>query len=154
MRLDLNKETDSKLIGAIIMDLSAYLPADKLINLVKRAKYGISVEIRALRDGKSRSQENYYWKSNRDFANFCGMYPDELHDYLLAKCFGTENIQTRLGPKLRTRVRSSDLTQDEYSVLIEGLIQTAAEFGYIVEPPVRHTFQQRGNYGSASKKTN
>jgi hypothetical protein len=118
---------------------SGCIDVHKAISFAKRARKGggMRVQIHAIGDNKTRQQENYYRKCCRLFADFCGMYPDEMHDEMLAKCFGSKNVTTKLGPIKRPMVRSTDLTQSEYSKLIDCLTITAGELGFAVPPPMK-----------------
>ena len=73
-------------------------------------------------------EENYYRKWCRDFATFCGMTPDEMHDELLCQTFGS-------GVRRRPVKRSSKAARTDYSELVETLCRVAAETGYYIPPP-------------------
>ena len=49
------------------------------------------------RVARSRPQEGYYRKWCRAFAEFCGMTPDEMHNEMLYRTFGTIEVETRFG---------------------------------------------------------
>ena len=63
------------------------------------------------------------------------MTPDELHDELLCRAFGSEEISTKFGIKRRPLKRSGDTNRSKYSELIDILIMTAAEMGLAVPAP-------------------
>ena len=96
---------------------------------------GITVTISKTKQERSRQQERYYRKWSREFAKFCGMTPDELHDELLCRAFGSEEISTKFGIKRRPLRRSGDTNRSKYSELIDILIMTAAEMGFAVPAP-------------------
>jgi hypothetical protein len=86
---------------------------------------------------RSRSQEGYYRKWSRGFGEFCGMTPDEMHNELLLQAFGTIEVETKFGWKKRPNKRSGNTTKEEFSVLIDTLIRTAAEMGFDIPPAHR-----------------
>tara|TARA_R110002020_G_scaffold356825_2_gene569322 strand:+ start:473 stop:955 length:483 start_codon:yes stop_codon:yes gene_type:complete len=86
---------------------------------------------------RSRSQEGYYRKWSRGFAEFCGMTPDEMHNEMLLKSFGTIEVETKFGWRKRPNKRSANTTKQEFSSLIETLIRTAAEMGFDIPPAHR-----------------
>ena len=86
---------------------------------------------------RTRPQESYYRKWSRGFAEHCGMTPDEMHNEMLFKTFGTIEVETKFGWRKRPNKRSVSTTKQEYGELIETLIRTAAEMGYDIPPPKR-----------------
>ena len=58
-----------------------------------------------------------------------------MHTELLCRAFGSEEVETRLGLKVRPTKRSSKISLSEYSELIETLIIIAAEMGFAIPPP-------------------
>jgi len=95
---------------------------------------GLQIDVSVKKKGRSRPQENYYRKWCGKFASFCGMTPDEMHEELLCQTFGTEEVETKFGTKRRPAKRSGQVKKEEYSLLIEQLIITAAQMGYAVPP--------------------
>mgnify|MGYP003628277006 FL=1 len=85
--------------------------------------------------GRSRPQENYYRKWCRAFGEWAGLTPDEMHEEILRIAFGTEEAETKFGPKIRPAKRSAEVKRDEYSLLIDHLIITAAKMGFAIPPP-------------------
>jgi len=84
---------------------------------------------------RSRPQENYYRKWTRSFGDWCGLTPDEMHEELLGIAFGTEESETKFGTKRRPAKRSGEVKKEEYSLLIDQLIITAANMGFAIPPP-------------------
>lgn len=116
--------------------LSSAFP-DKLKELVdvnKKAPEGVVIEIKPMRPDRTRPQENYYRKWCAEFARFCGMTPDEMHEELLCQCYGSTEHATKFGIRRRPAKRSSDADKRDYSELIETLCRIAAEVGYYVPP--------------------
>jgi len=85
--------------------------------------------------GRSRPQENYYRKWCRDFGEWAGLTPDEMHEEILRIAFGTEEVETKFGVKTRPAKRSGEVKREEYSLLIDHLTITAAKMGFAVPPP-------------------
>jgi hypothetical protein len=105
------------------------------INPLLEAPLGIELEASERKPTRSRPQENYYRKWQREFAEWCGLTPDEMHHEMLCKAFGSETFETKFGEKRRPLKRSARTTIAEYSTLIETLIWTAAELGFAIPPP-------------------
>tara|TARA_R100001510_G_C7655502_1_gene214697 strand:- start:241 stop:663 length:423 start_codon:yes stop_codon:yes gene_type:complete len=124
-----------------INDLSRFLGGlsdprkGEIAALLTDVPLGITVTISKTKQERSRQQERYYRKWSREFAKFCGMTPDELHDELLCRAFGSEEISTKFGIKRRPLKRSGDTNRSKYSELIDILIMTAAEMGFAVPAP-------------------
>jgi hypothetical protein len=57
-----------------------------------------------------------------------------MHEELLCQTFGTEEVETKFGTKRRPAKRSGQVKKEEYSLLIEQLIITAAQMGFAVPP--------------------
>ena len=117
--------------------LSSAFP-DKLKDLVdvnKKAPEGVVIEIKPMRPDRTRPQENYYRKWCNEFAHFCGMTPDEMHEEMLCQCYGSTEHATKFGIRRRPVKRSNDADRSDYSQLIETLCRVAAEMGYDVPPP-------------------
>ena len=125
----------------LLMAISQEFPeaVHDLLQLTRSAKNGITVEISPLVFKHSREQENYYRKWCREFANFIGMTPHTMHDEMLCIYFGYETVTTPWGWRRNPFIRSGKLTIEQYGELIETLIRTAAEQGFVVPPPVRKT---------------
>ena len=124
-----------------VNDLSRFLGGlsdprkGEIAALLTDVPLGITVTISKTKQERSRQQERYYRKWSREFATFCGMTPDELHDELLCRAFGSEEISTKFGIKRRPLKRSGDTNRSKYSELIDILIMTAAEMGFAVPAP-------------------
>ena len=89
---------------------------------------------------RTRPQENYYRKWCREFGEWAGLTPDELHEEILCIAFGSEETDTKFGPRVRPAKRSGEVKRDEYSLLIDHLIITAAKMGFAVPPPIGGDF--------------
>lgn len=83
---------------------------------------------------RTRQQENYYRKWCNQFASWAGLTPDEMHDEILCITFGTEEVDTKFGIKRRPAKRSGNIKKEEYALLIDQLIITAADIGFAVPP--------------------
>jgi len=109
--------------------------ADHIRKIFAGAKLGVNLEISHKKKSRSRAQENYFRKWEREFANFCGLTQDEMHNELLCRSFGSEDVETRLGIKIRPMQRSDRSSPSEYAELIDTLIIVAAQTGFAVPPP-------------------
>ena len=138
MEIRILKDEQDKIMG-LLMAISQEFPesAHDLLQLARSAQRGITVEILPLKTDHTRQQENYYRQWCREFGAFCGYTPDQMHEILLRKCYGSEYTEGRLGAILTAAKRSSDAKRDEYSELIETLCRTAAGMGFVVPPPIR-----------------
>lgn len=132
---------DSAGIMGLLMAISQQFPehTNDLLQLTRSVKDGLSVEIRPIKINHSRDQENYYRKWCREFGIFTGDTPDEMHAHIMRETFGTVMVTTGTGMKVRAnRETSSSLSVEEYAELIETLIRVAANFGFVVPPPIRN----------------
>jgi hypothetical protein len=60
------------------------------------------------------------------------MTPDEMHEELLCRCYGSEEVETKMGKRRRALKRSSEASKLNFSELIDTLVNTAGEMGFIV----------------------
>ena len=105
--------------------------------LLSSAKDGIEVEIRPLKYGHTRQQDNYYRKWCRKFGDYCGMTPDEMHSEVLCTAYGSEEVHTKFGFMRRPLKRSGEAKRGDYSHLIDTLVRVSAEMGFDIPPPSR-----------------
>ena len=106
----------------------------ELVDVNKVSAEGVVIEIKPLKSARPRPQENYYRKWCAEFARFCGMTPDEMHEEMLCQCYGSTEHATKFGLRRRPAKRSSDASKTDYSELIETLCRIAAEVGFYVPP--------------------
>ena len=124
-----------------IIDLSRFVSglSDKrkgeLSALLSDMPLGIRITFEKIKKSRSRQQENYYRKWVNEFAKWCGMTHDELHEELLCRAYGSEELSTKVRIRRRPLKRSNDTTQSKYGELIDQLIITAAEIGFAVPEP-------------------
>jgi len=124
-----------------IIDLSKFVSGlgdrrkGELSALLSDMPLGIRISFEKIKKSRSRQQENYYRKWVNEFARWCGMTHDELHEELLCRAYGSEEISTKFGIRRRPLKRSNDTTQSKYGELIDQLIITAAEIGFAVPEP-------------------
>lgn len=105
-----------------------------LKSIIHRFQNGIFFETQKSKQQRTRSQEGYYRKWCREFANFVGLTPDEMHNEILKQCYGTKVIDTPFGKKEVPSMRSTDTDKYSYSELIECLIRVASTVGFVVPP--------------------
>ena len=140
MQITINPNQPNKLLG-FLTAISKGFPqyTNDLLQLSRSAEHGVTIEIRPTKINHSRDQENYYRKWCRDFGTFTGDTPDEMHAHIMRETFGTVMVTTGTGMKARSnRETSSSLSVEEYAELIETLIRVAANFGFVVPPPIRN----------------
>tara|TARA_B100001964_G_scaffold237461_1_gene301036 strand:- start:685 stop:1101 length:417 start_codon:yes stop_codon:yes gene_type:complete len=111
-------------------------PRDELLSLVGDMPLGLTITVEKIKKERSRQQEKYYRKWCNAFARHCGLTPDEMHDEMLCRAYGSEEVETKFGIKRRPMKRSGQLTAKKYSELIDVLVMTAAEMGFAVPPPI------------------
>jgi hypothetical protein len=111
--------------------------AAEMSGVIKQAKHGLEITIVPLEFHHTREQVGYYRKWCREFGNYCGMTPDEMHEEMLCQAYGSEEVTTKFGTVRRPLQRSGDVKRGDYSVLIDTLIRVAAEMGFDVPPPQR-----------------
>ena len=130
MRIEVEKSKIGELIGV----LCSICPAQtqEVLDTLLTCDGGLAIELGPMKKHRTNNQERYYRKWAGEFAKFCGMTPDELHEELLCKAFGSEEIFTKFGIRRRPLKRSGDTSRSNYSELIDTLVMTAAEMGFIV----------------------
>lgn len=123
-------------ISAVLATLSVAFPwAKEGLSAINRSgKDGISITIEPIKPSRSRVQENYYRKHCAEFAKFCGMTPDEMHEEMLCQCYGSEEVPTSFGMRRRPVKRSGQASRSDYSELVDTMIRIAAEMGYQIPP--------------------
>jgi len=122
-----------------LLPLAKLLPdkrRDELLSLVDEMPLGLTITVEKIKKERSRQQEKYYRKWCNAFARHCGLTPDEMHDEMLCRAYGSEEVETKFGIKRRPMKRSGQLTAKKYSELIHVLVMTAAEMGFAVPPPI------------------
>ena len=135
MHLNIPRTKSIQLMNVFQYLSSAFPDAVKdLIDTNRQAPYGVTIEIKPLRAQRTRPQENYYRKHCAEFARFCGMTPDEMHEEMLCQCYGSTEHATKFGLRRRPSKRSGGASRGDYSELIETLCRIAAEVGYYVPP--------------------
>ena len=128
-------------LSGIYPDLS-----ERISKLVDHADLGLEIEVHKKKPHRSRPQENYYRKWEREFAKFCGTTQDEMHEEILCQAFGSESVETKFGIKRRPLKRSSKTSLKEYAQLIETLIVVSAEMGFAVPPsPTPDEYEEYAN---------
>ena len=130
MRIEVEKSKIGELIGV----LCSICPArtQEVLDTLQTCAGGLAIELGPMKKHRTNNQERYYRKWAGEFAKFCGMTPDELHEELLCKAFGSEEIFTKFGIRRRPLKRSGDTSRSNYSELIDTLVMTAAEMGFVV----------------------
>lgn len=137
MKLILGPENKEPLIQ-ILMALVRWFPdnQEEIKNLIHQVKkQGIQLCVDPLKPARTKSQENYYRKWAREFGKFTGNTPDEIHEIMLCKTYGSKQVVTRYGVMHRPVQRSSDQSKSSYADLIETLIRESAEMDFIIPPP-------------------
>lgn len=137
MIIELPDETNREETIELMSTIDRLFPHKRreLVNLIlEQQGKGITIDIKPYKPHKTRQQENYYRKWCGEFARFCGLTPDEMHEEMLRRAFGSETVSTKLGPRTRPVQRSGRLTKQEYSLLIDSLIVVASELGFDIPP--------------------
>ena len=129
------KDTEAILELSRLVSEVAPSSVGTLMAMVRGSSDGLTLTIKRTKQGRTRSQENYYRKWCGAFARWCGMTPDEMHEELLCMTFGSEEVHTKMGIKRRPLRRSADASINLYGGLIENLQMTAAQMGFVVPDP-------------------
>ena len=103
--------------------------------MVKLKEQGVELSIQPVKNERTGCQERYYRKWAREFGKFTGNTPDEIHEIMLSKTYGSEQVETKFGVMKRPVQRSTDQTKNSYSDLIETLVRESANMGFIIPPP-------------------
>ena len=101
----------------------------------KLKEKGVELWIQPVKDERTACQQGYYRKWAREFGNFTGNTPDEIHEIMLSRTNGSNQVETKFGVMNRPIQRSADQSKSSYSDLIETLIRESAEMGFIIPPP-------------------
>lgn len=138
MQIDIPKDEAHRVIEFLTLTAHQFPEMTRgLLEVSHEAKNGITIEIRPFVHGQTSPQRGYYHKWKNEFAEHCGMTPDEMHEEILCQAYGSEVHETRMGRRIRPVKRSSQANRVEYSVLIDTLIRVAANMDFIVPPPQR-----------------
>jgi|TARA_R110002020_G_scaffold51404_1_gene145467 hypothetical protein len=130
---------DLKNIFDVMTFLTSTFPScsESILKTAETAYNGLALEVKPLEFKRTRQQEGYYRKWCREFGNYCGLTPDEMHEELLCAAYGSVEIETKFGIKRRPVKRSGDTRRQSYSTLIDTLIRVAAEMDFVVPPAER-----------------
>jgi len=138
LRFQIDPEAHQAIFNKLLMALVGRFP-DKIPairHMMPRLKEkGVIFSIEPVRDERTKSQERYYRKWARELGKFTGNTPDEIHEIMLCKAYGSKRVVTRYGVMTRPIQRSSDQSKSSYADLIETLIRESAEMGFIIPPP-------------------
>lgn len=138
LRFQLNPATHKAIFNKLLMALAGRFPDEipAIQHMLPRLKEkGVELCVQPIRDERTRSQESYYRKWAREFGKFTGNTPDEIHEIMLSRTYGSEQVETKFGVMNRPVQRSADQSKSSYSDLIETLIRESAEMGFIIPPP-------------------
>ena len=136
MQLHIPRAQSQKIISLFQLFSGIFPEAvNELVETNRAAKEGITIEVTPLKLRRTRPQENYYRKYCAEFARFCGLSPDEMHDELLCQTFGSTEHATKFGIRRRPAKRSDKTSRTDYSELVETLCRVGAEMGYYIPPP-------------------
>jgi len=81
---------------------------------------------------RTLAQNAYYWTAMvQPLADYCGYTKDEMHEILLAECFGSAEVGSLTLPNKR----SSKLTKAEMQEYLEFVPRFAAEQGVVIGVP-------------------
>ena len=133
MRIQIERK-EKTTIAELVFTLCRQFPDSSLdlMQLCNGASAGITLEVTPTKEWHTRSQQNYYRKWCREFSSWCGMTPDEMHEELLCRCYGSEEVETKMGMRRRPLKRSGEASKLNFSELIDTLVNTAGEMGFAV----------------------
>lgn len=96
------------------------------------------VVVREHHEKRSLDANAYYWDQVvTPLAEHCGNTPEEMHEILLGKVFGYNNIVFAGGIYMIPRKRSSSMTRKEFHQYIEHCRVIAAQEGVASQPLTR-----------------
>jgi len=133
MKIKLSTQVSRKLCEFLASLFPRY---KEVLRKLYTAPLGLTLELEATKAKQTESQRGYYWRSVHIAGKALGMSQDELHLVIKREAFGSEIVETKLGPIERIK-SSADAKRDEYSELIETLIRCCAFAGHTVEPAER-----------------
>jgi len=128
----------TNLLMALAVRFPDEIPAIRHM-MPKLKERGVEFSIKPVRNQRTGCQERYYRKWAREFGKFTGNTPDEIHEIMLIRTYGSNQVETKFGVMNRPVQRSADQSKSSYSDLIETLIRESAEMGFIIPPPQQPT---------------
>ena len=134
----LDPEAHQAIFNKLLMALAGRFPEEipAIRHMMPKLKErGVEFSIKPVRNERTGCQERYYRKWAREFGKFTGNTPDEIHEIMLSKTYGREQVKTKYGVMNRPLQRSGNQSKNSYSDLIETLIRESAEMGFIIPPP-------------------
>jgi hypothetical protein len=107
--------------------------ADLFRRIAAKSPLGIEIEIKPVKPLRTLEQNSIYWKIIAALAAYVGMTKAEMHDEVLSELHGFDLVEFRGSIKKRPRGRSSNLSREDFSPLIEIAMRWCAEMGVVWE---------------------
>lgn len=141
-------------VKTVLGQLMGWFPGRgaELAKIGEKAKLGLELDVKPLRQRHSKEQQAYYWLAVHAFGKWLGYEAHEveslLHPAVCAATWGVKDHRTIHCqgqtykwpvPNERSSVDADGKKRDAetYSELIESLIRFAADYGYVVPPAER-----------------
>jgi len=117
-----------------LIDVAPWWMTPKLKDEIEHlTPLGVSITVKRNRPKHSTEQQNYFHLCLGIFAKAYGCSPDEMKDVVLGEAFGSREVLTPSNHVYRVpNKRSSELTVEEYSTLIDTLQRCAAFNGCVL----------------------
>lgn len=95
------------------------------------------VTVEEYKPRRSNQQNAYLWGVAYRIIceTFEGWRPDDVHEYMLGRHFGTETIETMRGTEVVPIRRSSKLNKQEFSDYVAHVQEIASEHGIFIPDP-------------------
>jgi hypothetical protein len=101
---------------------------------------GFTLEVKKMASRRSLSQNRMLWALyeqiiERGGETMAGWEKEELHEFFLIECFGSEVLQMFGRKKLRPRRRSSKLSKQEFGQFVDFIVRFMARQGVCLDMP-------------------
>lgn len=121
-----------------VLHLDMRRPQYQALLKARFAGQRVDVEVRRRKSRRSLAQNKWLHAAFDGWAAHLGYTVDELKREVLALAFGTEEVRSPLTQDVRIVLRqphTSTLNTEQFCLLMEHAMVTAAETGYVIEEP-------------------
>lgn len=131
--MKITKRVGTTRVGKSIIALCReFWPGDNWDAMTEGLGYRVVFE--KIKPHQSDAQRGYYWASMTHWGREIGYSAKEtemwLHNAVLCEAFGVKETRSLRGMQYEIpKLRSSRLSRDDYSLLIETMLRMAAEMG-------------------------
>lgn len=131
----MSKKTDSNSVSqARTFTIEQPEQRDRLVQFISRRDLPFMVEVGPLREQRTLSQNSRLWALHQLAANQTGYAPDELHELMLLKFFGSKEVTFAGVRRIVPLKRSSAREKSEFRAFLDAVENFyASELGVWLE---------------------